>query len=82
MLMHYSMLEWARCGLHKKRAGTPYGELVFLHPLRSAGHVVYYGTPGQQNGDSLFLMLRWARCGFHKRRAETCYFELVFLHLV
>jgi hypothetical protein len=36
----FFMLEWTRCGFYKKRGGTRYDELVFLHPLGFVGHVV------------------------------------------
>jgi hypothetical protein len=61
------MLEWAWCSFHKKRDGTRYAELVFLHPVGSAGYVVHSSVSG-------------ARCGFHKKRDGTRYTELVFLH--
>jgi hypothetical protein len=73
------MLRWYRCGFYKKRVRTRYVELVFLHPVGSAGHVVYSGASGAQNGDTLFFMLWWAQCGFHKKRIGTHYAELVFL---
>jgi hypothetical protein len=34
------MLVWARYGFHIKRAGTRYAELVFMHPVGFAGHIV------------------------------------------
>jgi hypothetical protein len=76
------MLEWARYGFHKKRAGTCYTEFLFLHLVGYAGHVVHSRTSGPQNVNALFFMLGWARCGFHKRRVGTRYAELVVLHLV
>jgi hypothetical protein len=32
------------CGSHKKRARTRYAKLVFLHTVRSGGHVVRSGA--------------------------------------
>jgi hypothetical protein len=76
------MLGWAWRGFNKKRAGTRYTNLLFLHPVGSEGHVVYFGASGARIVDELFFILRWARCGFHKKCAGTHYAELVFLHLV
>jgi hypothetical protein len=33
------MLGSAQCGFHKKRTGTHYAELVFLHLVRYAGNI-------------------------------------------
>jgi hypothetical protein len=35
------MLGRYRYGFYKKGVETRYGELVFLHPVRSVGHVVH-----------------------------------------
>jgi hypothetical protein len=68
----------SRCGFHKKHGWTCYSELVLLHPVGSAGHVVDSGASGPQNIDALFFMFGWDQYGFDKKRAETRYAELVF----
>jgi hypothetical protein len=74
------MIGWGWYGFHKRRAGTRYVKLVFLHPVRSVGHVVHSGASRARNIDALFFKLGWDRCGLHKKRARTCYTELMFLH--
>jgi hypothetical protein len=78
----FSILWWDRYEFHKKHAGTRYAELVFLHPVVSAFHVVHSGASGARNFDALFVMLGWGQYGFYKKRAGTRYTKLVFLHLV
>jgi hypothetical protein len=49
------MLQWARCRYHKKRIGTRYAELLFLHLVQSACREVDSGVSGPQNVDALLL---------------------------
>jgi hypothetical protein len=65
------MLKRDRYGFDKKHAGTRYAELVFLHPVGYADHVVHSGAFGVQNIDALFFMLRWDRYKFHKNCAGS-----------
>jgi hypothetical protein len=65
-----------------KSKGRHYAELVFLHPVGSAGHVVHSGASEARNIDTLFFMLGWVPYQFHKKHTGTRYAELLFLHLV
>jgi hypothetical protein len=62
----FFMLGWARHDFHKKCAGSHYAELVSLHPVGSAGHVVHSCAIGVRNVIALFFLLRWDRYGFDK----------------
>jgi hypothetical protein len=48
------MLGWDRCCFHKKYAGTPYTELVFLHLMGYAGHVVNPESSGREMSTHYF----------------------------
>jgi hypothetical protein len=60
------MLLWDRFDFHKKRVGTSYIELVFLHPVGYAGPVVHSGASGARYIDALFFILVWDRYRFHQ----------------
>jgi hypothetical protein len=40
------MIGWDQYGFDKKRDGTRYDELLFLHPVGSVGHVVHSVATG------------------------------------
>jgi hypothetical protein len=60
------MLGWAWSAFHKKRARTRYAELLFMHPMGWAVHVVHSGATGARNVITLFFKLVWDRYGFDK----------------
>jgi hypothetical protein len=76
------MLSWDRYRYDKKRAGTCYAEILFLHLVASAGHIVHFGASMARNVNALFFIPGWDRYGYDKKRTGTHYAELVFLHLV
>jgi hypothetical protein len=76
------MLGWDRYGFHKKRFSTCYAELLFFHPVRSAGQVVHFGESGERIIETIFFKISWGRYGFDKKRFRTRYAELLFSHPV
>jgi hypothetical protein len=76
------MLGWEQYGFDNKCIGTHYAELLFLHPVGSAGHVVHFGASGERIIDTIFFNVRWGRYEFDKKRFRTRYAELLFSHLV
>jgi hypothetical protein len=78
----FFIVGWVWCCFHKKLVGTHYAVLVFLHSIRSTGHILHFGASSAPNVDALFLMLGWDRYGLHKKRVGARYAEHVFLHPV
>jgi hypothetical protein len=37
----FFILMWAQCASHRKHAGTHFVQLVYLHLVQSAGHIVH-----------------------------------------
>jgi hypothetical protein len=74
------MHRWDQYGFDKKRFRTRYTELVFLHPVGSACHVVHSCASAARNNNALFFMLRWDCYGFDKKPFKTRYANLCFLH--
>jgi hypothetical protein len=66
----------------KKRAGTRYAKIVFLHPVRSAGHVVHAGASRARNIDAPFSCSRWPGAVSTKSTLGHVTLNFCFLHLV
>jgi hypothetical protein len=61
---HIFKLWWARCCLHKKHAGTHSTQLVFLHPVACAGHIVICDADSTKSArghvtPNLCFSIRW-----------------------
>jgi hypothetical protein len=78
----FFMLGWDRYGFDEKCVGARYTEVVFLHPMGSAGHIVHSAASMERNMIARFFMLGWDRYRFNKKCVGRCYNELVFLHPV
>jgi hypothetical protein len=78
----FFILGWDRYGFDKKRSMTRCAELVFLHPVGSAGHIVHSSASEARNIGTPFFMLGCDRYGFPKNRPGTHFTKLVFSHPV
>jgi hypothetical protein len=67
------MLGREQYGFDKKCVGRCYAELVILHPVGSAGHVVHSGSSKPRNVIALFLILMLEWYIFDKKHAGTHY---------
>jgi hypothetical protein len=59
--------------LEKAQRDELHQNCVFLHPVRSVGHLVNFGASE---------VLRWACCASHKKCIREHCTKLMFLHLV
>jgi hypothetical protein len=78
----FFMLMWPWCRFDKMCTRPHYAELVYLHPVGPADHVVLSRMSRARNIDTLFFMLGWDPYGFQKNHTGTHFAEFVFLQPV
>jgi hypothetical protein len=71
------MLGWDQYGIDKKCMWTRYAELLFLHLVGYAGHVVDSSASRSRNVDAIFFMLGWDQYGSHQKRTGSRYVKLL-----
>jgi hypothetical protein len=87
LLSHETSSHYFSCiirpgAIPKKCAESHYAKLVFLHPVRSVGHVVHSATSGAQNVDTLLFILGWAIAVSTKGDNGHVTANIYFLHPV
>jgi hypothetical protein len=74
----FFILGWALCEYHKNSAGTRYTKLVFMHPMRSGGHVVHSVASGCKTSTHYFSTFYGPGVGPHEacqdKLRRTCVF--------
>jgi hypothetical protein len=66
----------------KKGVRTRYAELLFLHPVGYAGHIVHSTASGVQNIDELFFHAQVGLVRIAEKHGITRYADHVFMHPV
>jgi hypothetical protein len=67
MPTHYFSCSGGPGAVSIKSVPGHYAELMFLHPVGSAGHVVLFGASRARNVIALFFILEKNRYGFNKK---------------
>jgi hypothetical protein len=74
------MLRWDRYGFHENCNRTRYVELLFLHPVGSARHVVHSVRPGRETSMYYFSCLAGTSMDLRKSASGHIVPNLCFLH--
>jgi hypothetical protein len=78
MSTQFFMLGWDRYGFHKNCNGTRDVELLFLHPVGSARHIVHSAASRARTIDALFFLVGWDQYRCDKKCFRTRCAKLVF----